>query len=216
MNRKKIRLIYNIIMIVLVLYAWLIMFFNTEESMLTSKGFINLKYFTTLSNIFAAIVAVIWTVNYLNKKDEDKMRIWKLMSASAVGLTFTVVLTFLGPLYGFGTMYVGSNFFLHMLVPLMAMAEFLIFNDKKISIKKNTGVIAAPLIYGTVYLVNTIINGKKGNDIYGFLNWGYPVGILIFGMICIATYLIGLLLIALNNLIYRKSRSINDRNDDAS
>ena len=55
---KRGRLIYNIIMVVFVLYAWLIMFFNTEEGMLTAKGLVNLKFYTTLSNIFAVICFV--------------------------------------------------------------------------------------------------------------------------------------------------------------
>ena len=203
-------------MVLCVLYAWLIMFFNKKESMLTARGFINLKYFTTLSNIFAAVISVVWIIRYLKKREDGNIRIWKLMSASAVGLTFMVVLTFLGPLYGFGTMYVGSNFFLHMLVPLMAMAEFIIFNDKRISIKSNTCVIIAPLLYGTVYLINTLINGRKGNDIYGFLNWGYATGILIFVIICIAVYLIGLGLIIINNLIYRNKKIRPHKTDDAS
>ena len=78
---KKERLIYNIIMVVFVLYAWLIMFFNTEEGMLTAKG---------------------------------------------------------------------------------------------------------------------LINGIAGNDIYGFLRWGYPAGLLIFAVICFVAFLTGMVLRLIN------------------
>ncbi len=194
MNRKKILTVYNILIVVFVLYAWLRMFFDPEESRLSSKGFTNLKYFTTLSNIFAGAVAAAWLIRTARKKDTAALGLWKYISACAVGLTFLVVLGFLGPLYGFGTMYVRSNFFFHLLVPLMAIAEFLIFERRKMRVKDNLLVIIPPLLYGTVYMINTILNGVKGNDIYGFLNWGYPVGILIFAVICLVTWLVGLLL----------------------
>lgn len=204
-EKKKVRLIYNSIMVAFVLYAWLIMFFNTKEGMLTSKGFVNLKYYTTLSNIFAAVVAGVWIVDCIKKKDSPALSLWKLMSASAVGVTFIVVLGFLGPLYGFGTMYVGSNFFLHLVVPVMAMMEFVIFNERKLSIKQNLFTIFPPLVYGTVYVINTLINGIAGNDIYGFLRWGYPIGLLIFVVICFVAFLIGLLLRFINTKLQRRS-----------
>lgn len=205
--KKKIRLIYNIIMVAFVLYAWLIMFFNTEEGMLTAKGFINLKFYTTLSNIFAAAVAGVWTVCSLRGKDKPALSLWKLMSAAAVGVTFLVVIGFLGPLYGFGTMYVGSNFFLHLVVPLMAMAEFVIYNERKMSIRDDLKAVFPPLVYGTVYIINTLVNGVEGNDIYGFLIWGYPVGIVIFMVICLAALLTGAALSFIN------SRIINGKRD---
>ncbi|MBR6257928.1 MAG: hypothetical protein IKR23_11160 [Lachnospiraceae bacterium] len=211
-DKKKVRLIYNIIMTGFVLYAWLIMFFNTEEGMLTARGLINLKFYTTLSNIFAAVVAVIWIIDHLRKKDNPSIALWKLMSAAAVGVTFTVVIGFLGPLYGFGTMYVGSNFFLHLVVPVMAMAEFIIFNERKMSVKDNLFVILPPLVYGTVYVINTLINGVKGNDIYGFLIWGYPIGILIFIVICFAAFMIGLVLLFINSkLINKKGNGLTEK-----
>ena len=201
--KQRIRLIYNFLMLAFVLFAWLIMFFNTKEGMLTARGFINLKYYTTLSNIFAAAVAAAWIADHFRKKENSAMSVWKLMSAAAVGVTFMVVIGFLGPLYGFGTMYVGSNFFLHLVVPLMAMAEFIIFNDKKLGMKENLFVMLPPLIYGTVYFINTIINGTEGNDIYGFLIWGYPVGVLIFAGICLVAFIIGLILRLVNGKVLK-------------
>ncbi|MCR4586234.1 MAG: Pr6Pr family membrane protein [Lachnospiraceae bacterium] len=197
-RRERIRQIWNITIVVLVLYAWLIMFFNTEEGVLTSKGFINLKFYTTLSNIFAAIVAAAWTIGSVTKKNSRAMAVWKLTSAAAVGVTFLVVIGFLGPLYGFGSMYVGSNFFLHLVVPVLAMVEFPLFNNCRLSKKDNLFTMLPPLVYGTVYIINTLINGIRGNDIYGFLRWGYPVGLLIFAVICIVAYGVGCLLRIIN------------------
>ena len=66
------------------------------------------------------------------------------------------------------------------------------------SVKDNLFAIFPPLVYGTVYVINTLINGIKGNDIYGFLIWGYPIGILIFAVICFVAFLIGLVLRLIN------------------
>lgn len=192
--KEKIRRIWNVVMAVLVLYAWLIMFFNTKEGVLTSKGITNLKYYTTLSNILAAVVAAAWIVGSFAGNNKRTVAVWKLTAASAVGVTFLVVIGFLGPLYGFGGMYRGSNFFLHLVVPLLAMAEYVLFNDEKMSAKDNLFAMLPPLVYGTYYIINTWIGGVKGNDIYGFLQWGYPVGLLLFGVICIVAYGIGWLL----------------------
>jgi hypothetical protein len=54
----------------------------------------------------------------------------------------------------------------------------------------------SPVIYGVFYLGNNIINGigewPDTNDWYFFLAWGYPVGILIFAVICGVIWLLGL------------------------
>ena len=58
------------------------------------------------------------------------------------------------------------------------------------------------LVYGAVYLANIGINGigewPETNDWYLFLSWGYPTGILIFAIICLVTWLIGLMMRKLN------------------
>ena len=111
-------------------------------------------------------------------------------------------------------MYVGSNFFLHLLVPLMAMLEYIFFNERKLSVKDNLSVILPPTIYGAVYLINTLVNGIKENDIYGFLMWGYPIGILIFAVICIVAFIIGLVLRLINFVILKKNGGYSDGSSD--
>ena len=47
-------------------------------------------------------------------------------------------------------------------------------------------------VYGTVYLTNILVNGTgvwpDTNDFYGFMNWGLPVGIVIFACIMLAIW----------------------------
>ena len=113
-------------------------------------------------------------------------------------LTFTTVVVFLGPLYGFGQMYVGANLSFHLLVPLTAAAEIILLTDADYTRRDRALTMIPPLVYGTVYLVNILINGTgvwpDTNDFYLFLAWGYPVGIAIFACLCFTTWLMGLLM----------------------
>lgn len=161
------------------------------------RGFRNFRYFTILSNVYSGLVAVVYVVLLICKgkaKDGTFMSILKLTSSAAVGVTFTVVLIFLGPLYGFGRMYTGSNLIFHLIMPVVAMIEFVVFpafeneEDNNFSLKKCLYAGIPVVLYGSVYLIINIVSGTNGsgqnpNDFYGFLRWGYPVGILIFVVI---------------------------------
>ena len=69
--------------------------------------------------------------------------------------------------------------------------------------KKRLWVVISPLVYGTVYLINILMNGAEGNDVYGFTLWGYPVAAVIFAAICAMTYLAGVLLAKANEKVRR-------------
>jgi hypothetical protein len=84
-------------------------------------------------------------------------------------------------------MLTGPNLFLHLLTPVIAVAEMIFLSDADFTKKDNRLVVIPPLLYGTVYLANNIISGTgewpDTNDWYLFLAWGYPVGIMIFAII---------------------------------
>lgn len=202
-RRKKTRAVINVLLAVFVGIAWLVMIFG-NEGMLSSGGLSNLKYFTVLSNVFEGAASVVWLI--LNGRDvSDKGRrfaeLLKYAACVCVGLTFVTVLVFLGPLYGYGNMFLHANLFFHLIIPLMAMAEFVCFNRQRVGWRENLLAAAPTLLYGTVYLVNILINGlgePYQRDIYGFVTWGMPIGIGIFAVICAVAFLIGLALRALN------------------
>ena len=198
--RKKIVVILNVILIILMTIGLFLMFSRHAQrspGAFIERGFRNFRYFTILSNVYSGLVAVVYVVLLICKgkaKDGTFMSILKLTSSAAVGVTFTVVLIFLGPLYGFGRMYTGSNLIFHLIMPLVAMVEFVVFpafeneEDNNFSLKKCLYAGIPVLLYGSVYLIINIVSGTNGsgqnpNDFYGFLRWGYPVGILIFVVI---------------------------------
>ena len=198
-------ILLNIIIVVLVIIGTIIMLMNNNtDAGLTSAGLENLKYFTVLSNEFCGIVAVIWLVFcYLRKSFPILL---KLMAAAAVGLTFLIIAAFLAPMYPKLNLYQGSNLYFHLIVPLVAMIEFvLIRTDEKIPFKYTFISATLSLLYGFLYFINIQINGigkwPDTNDWYGFLNWGYPIGFVIYGSVVFMNWGIACLLRLFNTLV---------------
>ena len=194
MNREKTRLILNIFIAAAVPASWLWMFFGSVGE-LAQNGIGSLKYFTVLSNFMAAIAAIYWlAVRKGSTEKRDFAERFKYFSAAAVMLTFTVVVTFLGPLYGYINMFIGANLFFHGVVPLAAAFEIVFLCDRQFTNRENHLAVIAPLVYGTGYLINILINGMgtwpDTNDWYLFFAWGYPVGFVIYGVIVAVTWLL--------------------------
>ena len=124
-KKKKTRRIVNICIAAAAFGSWIAMTLY-GQSMLAEPGLSNLRFFTVLSNLLAGAAAVIWLV-MSGKGGEGlkKAETLKYIAAAAVGLTFTVVMIFLGPLYGYPMMLTGANFFFHLLVPIAAVAEII-------------------------------------------------------------------------------------------
>ena len=123
----------------------------------------------------------------------------KLMAASAVGLTFLIVIAFLRPMYPDLQLYTNGNFWFHLIVPLTGMTEFLLLpQEKKLPFRQTIPAAVPVLLYGVFYLNNIFINGigvwPDTNDWYGFLGWGYPVGFVIFAVSILLEWGIAVLL----------------------
>ena len=213
--REELQVALNVLLIVFVGTGLKIMMSNQGQSgPLTGAGIENLKYFTVLSNILCGIVAVCWVAFYVINKQLPA--VWKLVSASAVVLTMLIIAAFLAPLYPDLNLYEGGNLYFHRIVPLIALAEFFIVKtDKKIPLKYTFLAASLSLLYGMGYLVNNLVNGSgqwpDTNDWYGFLNWGYPVGMGIFAGVVLMHWGIALLLRFINDKIYRQRRQYESK-----
>ena len=216
-RKRRIAFYLNCAVIVFAVTGTVLMFFfrgNNEE--LLADGIENYKYFTVLSNEFCGVIAVVSLIRSLRGKAQPMLA--KFMAAAAVGLTFLVIIGFLGPLYGLLKMYRGANFFFHLILPLTAMAEFVFcpgdaedgagqtVADGAVQVSsQGSGSLITTIpfrwtlytmipvaVYGAFYLGNNLINGigewPHTNDFYGFLNWGLPVGLLIFAFIMLAIW----------------------------
>ena len=212
LSRSKLRKLINILLVIAVAGSWVAVLFFSSGALITN-GLGSMKYFTVLSNLFEGAASAIWLVSSrrhgkanagkngtvndgTNGTASDRAERLKYVAAAAVGLTFTTVMCFLGPLYGYPAMFVGGNLFMHLITPVAAVAEIIFLSDFRYTRRDNKLVIIPPLLYGIVYLCNNLINGigewPDTNDWYLFLAWGYPVGIIIFAVICAVTWLLGL------------------------
>ena len=195
MDKNKFRKYVNIFLVIAVLGSWIAIFVSASGTLM-QNGLNSIKYFTVLSNLLEGLASAIWLVSSLrNGKASARAELLKYIAAAAVGLTCVVVLAFLGPLYGYPAMFAGGSLFMHLLTPLIAIAEIIFLSDVEYTRRDNRLVMLSPLVYGALYLGNNLINGigewPDTNDWYLFLAWGYPVGIFIFAVICAVTWLLG-------------------------
>ncbi len=203
----KTETIFNIILVIFTICGTYAMLTNKEPgSGLTASGFQNLKFFTVLSNEFCGIVALIWLI--FKRRNKTFPTLPKLMAASAVGITFVIIAFFLQPLYPDLNLYQGGNLWFHLIIPITAMIDFVIMKtETKIPFRYTLISALFALVYGIFYLGNIIINGigtwPDTNDWYGFLNWGWTVGMIIFAVIVIMNWAMACLLRFINHVIGR-------------
>ena len=207
--KKRLSVLFNIIIVIAAPAAWLAMMFALPEGPLSTRGIGSLRYFTVLSNMFAVIASVIYLINTrLEVREPSRWAaLLKFVSAAAVGLTFFVVLLFLGPVYGyvkFG-LYTGSNIWLHLIVPLLAMIDSIFLDNCPILPFKSTFFGAVPAaVYGVFYGGNLLINGVEGNDFYGFVMGGVLGSAFVGLSVLFACWLISLMIWGLKRRFSRK------------
>lgn len=201
-GRKIRQLITNIVIVILVsIGTYMTMTYRSAWMEFQMRGIMCLRYFTVQSNIFAGVVALV-ALFYQGKTT----KVLKLMSATATGLTFAVVAFFLGPMYGYHRMYKNANLYFHLIVPLIAIIDFILLTDVPKKMKWKILSAMLTVLYGIGYILNILINGMGGryprnNDFYFFLRWGWGVAILIFAVIILLSFGIANLLCALNSKV---------------
>ena len=204
-EHKTFEIILNLIIVIFAVIGIILMLTSeAEEGALQSSGIENFKFYTVLTNVFCGIVASVFLVFKILKKDTEKIRVLKLAAVVGVAITFAVVAFMFGPLYGFLQFYKRGNLFFHLLLPVTAMIEFIFIRRKKMPFKFTVFAAIPTLLYGIGYLLNILINGIGGpwpdtNDFYGFLNWGWPVGIAIFTGIPLTAFAVACLFRAISN-----------------
>ena len=211
---RRLSIVFKILIVIFVIIGTVIMFMGAAyDTGLATSGFYNLKYYTVLSNLICGIVTLIDLLTLVIKKRRISV-LFRLIAVSAVGVTFGVVAFFLQPMYREMNMYQGGNLWFHLIIPVTAMIEFICFDEDnwqgKDSFPFKYTIIAATssVIYGFGYLINILINGKgewpHSNDWYGFLNWGYPVGAIIFVVVVVLNWAVATGIRALTKRVNRR------------
>ncbi len=210
-GRRKIRdiieLAVSILLVIFTIIGTYLMFTNSDPGAgLAVSGIENLKFFTVLSNEFCGIAAAVNIVLFFRQKKLPVL--FKLMASSGVGLTFVIIAAFLAPMYPDLNLYSGGNLWFHLIIPFTSMAGFIVSdNEQKIPFKYTIISALMALVYGAGYLINILVNGvgewPDSNDWYGFLNWGYPVGIGIFAAVVLMNFGVAAILRLLNKFVSR-------------
>ena len=190
-KKDKFRKGLNVLLAIAVFGAWGRMVVSGEGT-LASTGLSSLKYFTVLSNLLEGFACLYWLAGKGAKGEH-----LKFVATVAVSITFLVVMTFLGPLYGYPFMFEGANLWFHLLVPAGAILEQ-VFLSKGPFDRKDVLFAALPvLFYGAGYLCNILMNGVSEwpdtNDWYSFMMWGYPGAAMIYGGLILISLALGLL-----------------------
>ena len=216
----KISFFLNLLILIMTIFAtWAMLtgfHFMTEPgkpaalSAANAKAF---KYFTVDSNVFAGIISLVMmivqvliTKGRLNSIPKP-VQFLKLAATTGVSLTMLVTVLFLAPFqFGFFALFTDSNFFLHLIIPLVCIITFVFFEPAEIPMLQTFAGTIPMLIYGVFYGTNIILHLENGQtsqtyDWYGFLAGGFNtiwlVALIIFGF----TWLIAFLLTAANKKI---------------
>lgn len=190
--------VLEILVVLTTIGSWMRMYLMGGGSLLSSRGLMSLKYYTTLSNIFAGIAAVIM-IAVLARAKSGKVPVWaavtKFASAVTVSVTFLVTLFFLAPTMGIGGLYKGELMFMHAVGPVLTVVSF--FMNRDLPEMKTSSALWATLptiLYGGVYSANIMLNGvgsgMNTNDWYGFAAAGVHTVPFVYALMVLLTYLL--------------------------
>jgi len=173
----------------LALWVWLSSAFGAgRHGAFSVEGLQSLRYFTVLSNLLQGGVCLACLCG-------ARVRRWKYIAAVSVALTFFVVLLLLGPAYGYDTMYVGANFWFHLILPILSMVNFLVVDrEGTFSLRDSLLTLIPMLAYSLFYVGNLLVNGVRDNDWYGFAKHGPQSAAAAFLIILGLNWIVALLM----------------------
>ena len=215
----KISLVINIIIVLLTVFATIIMFtgfrfMHGSEPILETTKFGVFKFFTVDSNVFMGIVSLAFIIEetkLLKGKIKDiskTMYIFKLMSTTAVTITFLTVFLYLGPISDGGiiSMLQNSNLFFHFIIPVLSIITFILFEKTdKLELKNSLYGIIPTLLYASYYVTNILIHMENGKvspiyDWYWFVQNGVWTAFIVAPFMLLIAYITSLLLWKINKI----------------
>ncbi len=132
------------------------------------------KYFTVLSNVFCAAAALlmclaparewVWTLKYVG--------------TAAVTVTMLTVVFFLGSTLGYRKLFTGTDLFMHLVTPLLAIVSFCLLERRGLRFSTALLGVLPVLLYGGLYLYKVLCAPpeKRWEDFYGFNRGGkWPI-----------------------------------------
>nr|MBP3258636.1 hypothetical protein [Bacilli bacterium] len=209
--------IINILISILVILGTIFMMtgfrFMGNHEVLASTGLSPFRFYTVDSNIFvgiASLILIVYECLYLRGKIKDIPKyvyVIKYIGTVAVSLTFLVTLLYLAPMFGdkFILLYLNSNLFFHLIVPLLSFISFAFFEKVQLSFKYTFYGVSTMLIYGIYYAINAYVHQINGVvpvefDWYGFVRGGISSMYIVYIVMFIITYGISFGIYKLNDV----------------
>ena len=206
-NKIKISLIINTLIIIFTIVASIVMFTGFKfmkgaEPVLEMTKLSMFRFFTVDSNIFMAIMALVFSIEEIkllkNKIKEIPLSIYilKLMATTGVSLTFLVVFAYLGPFSsgGIPSMIRNSNLFFHLLTPVLSIITFVMFEKtNKIKFKQVFYGLLPTGLYSIYYTTNILIHAENGKvspvyDWYWFMQKGLWTAVIMIPLFLLLTF----------------------------
>lgn len=205
MRRIRFLLFCDALTVLCVALAWTLMFVRAEGGLFSERSLASLRYFTVDSNLLmglCALVCLVFDIRALRCGDPGaypaRADIFRHTGVVAVMITFLVVVFFLGPVFGYGGMFIGGNFFFHGFNPLLALAVYLFVRLPRRLPRSTILYGLLPMVlYGVYYVGNILLNGLlrpdgSSRDFYGFLGGDVNRFPLAFGILLLADLAISL------------------------
>ena len=151
------------------------------------------RFFTVQSNVLCAAAALAAAAASLSGEMPEWIWTLKYIGTSAVTVTMLTVFLFLAPSVGRDWVQVllkGSDLFMHLLTPLMALVSFGLLEKRGMTFAQSLWGLLPVVLYGPLYLykIRFAPEGKRWEDFYGFNRTGrWPVS---FAAMLAGTFLI--------------------------
>nr|AHF24322.1 hypothetical protein [uncultured bacterium Contig17] len=128
------------------------------------------RFFTVQSNVFCAVSALLMCLF------PHSRAAWliKYAGTAAVIVTMLTVLFHLGPLYGYKKLLSGSDLFMHLITPILALVSFCVFEKRGLAFWESLWGLAPVALYGALYMYRVVFapKDKAWDDFYGFNQTG--------------------------------------------
>ena len=213
-KRLKLALASCVLLAVLEPVAWCVMMFSPSEFELATTGLTSLRFFTVQSNLLLGLASLIYAIYIVRlMRGGPGVPSWahklKFVGTVAVTVTLVTVLVFLGPIIGYDKMFTGANFCFHLIFPVLAIVEFVFWDTTNLLPFKATPLGALPtFVYGLGYGINIFVNGVGSgadtNDWYHFTMFGIENIPILFLMMLLFSWLLGVVLNAANTRVQRR------------
>ena len=192
----------NVVIAVGSVLAWLsILLGSGDDRQLAQRGIGSLKYYTVLSNLFSAGVSAAYALCFLipGAAPSRTILFLKLAATATVMITFATTAVLLVPMYGWKALYQGGNFWLHLVLPLIAALDICLFVPvATLPLWATLGSVCFTAAYAAWYMHQVLTHGAERDgkvyDFYGFLRWGKESILWVAAIMLLATWAFAVLL----------------------